>query len=342
MTGEIRCREFGKLEDGRSVNEFILVNKNGFSVGIIEFGAIIRFIRYPGPGEFNDVVLGFDDLKSYVDDQYYIGCIIGRVANRIRDGEVLLNNSVCKISTNLGKHSLHGGKKGWNKQFWHGSQIIGHDFTGVELAYISPDGEEGFPGKVNVKIRYILNNLNGLTIEYEAKSDKQTIVNLTQHSYFNLSGKLDNKINNQYIRVNADKILETNAEKIPTGNLVLASQSNLDLKKSQKLGDVFSQCKNGIDHYFVANFLQANKPVAILEDKENNRCLEVFTDASGLQVYTGQYLPDLYGKNKTEFGSFCGICLETHEFPYNRHQSNETIVLNPAKIYRQITVWKFS
>ncbi len=342
MKSKIQIREFGKLHDGSVVREFTIININGFSVSIIEFGAIIRTIKYPGNDLHNDVVLGFDTLEEYIDDKYYIGCIIGRVANRIKNGEVQIKGFKYKINTNLGNHTLHGGIKGWDKKVWVGKAIESNIGMGVELYLVSPDGDEGFPGNVTATVSYILTDENELIIDYSASSDLPTLINMTQHSYFNLSGHADHKIGEHFIKINAAKIYETDSDKIPTGKLISVCDLNLCLQDAQKLGDIIEQDKEGIDHYFVGNVVQTDEPIAILMDNKTNRRLEVFTDALGLQVYTGQFLPDFVGKNSIISGEFSGICLETQNLPYTNSNDNIGITFDSGEKYQQKTIWKFS
>jgi aldose 1-epimerase len=336
----IRASLFGKLNDGRPVKEFMITNDEGFSISILEYGAVIRFVKYAGQTPDCNVVLGFDTLKEYENDSSYVGCIIGRVANRIENGEVKINGKSYSLNKNFGNHTLHGGSIGWNKQLWVGNYYRTPDGAVVELKYFSNDGEEGFPGNIQATVRYSLNNKNEVKISFEAQANTPTLINLTQHTYFNLSGKLHHQMNDQLIKVDAQKILQTNSEKISSGKLLNCHDCHLDLSELKPLSSYLLKHKNGIDNFFVSNSRNMIKPVAKLIDPSSHRQLEVFSDAEGMQIYTGEVLVE--SQEKYEPSKFYGICLESHNFPYCSASENLSLMCIPGIGYRQNTVWRFS
>lgn len=286
---------FGKLKSGEEVIKYSLINNNGFTVNILNYGGIITEIMAPDKeGNFENIVLGFDNIREYEEKSPYFGGIIGRNAGRISNGKFMLGGQEYILAKNDGENSLHGGIRGFDKVVWDTEYIIENDFIGVEMCYLSHDGEEGFPGDLDVKITYLINNDNELEIKYSAVSNKKTIINLTNHSYFNLLGNLKDDILDHKLTINADKVAYVNEEILPTGEIVNVENTVFDFRKAKKVGkDIDKQVEQlnncgGYDHPFVLNI--NGELFAKLEDEKSGRILEITTDRPIVVLYTGNTL----------------------------------------------------
>ncbi len=337
---------FGKLNTGEKVKLFTLTNKNGIIIKITNYGGIITSIKIPDKqGKIGEIALGYDNLEGYIKNSPYFGAIIGRYANRIAGGKFTLNGKIYKLAKNDGNNSLHGGIKGFDKVLWNALPVKNKDSVGVKLYYESRDGEEGYPGNLSVVVLYLLNNKNELIINYSAKTDKPTPINLTNHTYFNLKCGGCASVLNHILYINADKYTEINDELIPTGKILSVKNTPLDFTKPHKIGDNIDKLKMGYDHNFVLN--KKNKGLTLAArvfEPETGRTLEVYTTQPGLQFYSGNFLDgSIKGHNNTVYKKHSAFCLETQHFPDSpNHKNFPNTILNPGEKYKQTTIYKFS
>ena len=349
---EIEKKSFGKTSDGIEVDQFIMKNNNGMKVGVITYGGIINFLTAKDKNNvYKDVVLGFHDLAKYEAGSPYFGAIIGRYGNRIADGKFDLKGETYELVKNNGDNHLHGGSKGFDKVVWKAKQNITKNLASIELRYLSKDMEEGYPGDLEVKVMYTLNNNDELTVNYEASTDKSTIINLTQHSYFNLSGDFKNDILDHEIVIDADSFLPVNSKLIPTGELQNVTGTPFDFRKSKKIGNDINkenkQLNNGLgyDHcWALNNHHEGFRFAASAHDQISGRFLEIFTDEPGIQFYTGNFLDGtLPSKTEGNYNYRTGFCLETQHFPDSPNQKDfPSVILNPGEKYFSKTSFKFS
>ena len=256
----ISQHSFGQLSDGENTQLFILKNNQGTTISISNYGGIITALSVAdNTGNFDDIVLGYDNVADYENDTYYLGAIIGRYAGRIKNGKITINNQHHQLTLNAADSQLHGGKKGLNKQLWRASHKVTDSSVTLMLDYTSPDGEEGFPGTVQFKVNYTLTDENELTVEYFANTDKTTIINLTQHSYFNLAGHDNGNIENHRLTINADTYLPMSDDVYPTGEIKAVAGSAHDFKKLRRIGDSINSNDSqiiigkGYDNYWLLN-----------------------------------------------------------------------------------------
>ena len=349
---EIEKKSFGKTSEGIEVDQFIMKNKNGMKVGVITYGGIINFLTAKDKNNtYEDVVLGFYDLAKYEAGSPYFGAIIGRYGNRISDGKFHLKGETYELVKNNGDNHLHGGSKGFDKVVWKAKQIIEKNLASIELRYLSKDMEEGYPGNLEVKVTYTLNNNDELTVHYEASTDKSTIINLTQHSYFNLSGDFKNDILDHKIVIDADSFLPVNSKLIPTGKLQDVLGTPFDFRKSKTIRNDINkeneQLNNGLgyDHcWALNNHNEGFRFAASAHDQISGRFLEIFTDEPGIQFYTGNFLDGtLPSKTEGNYNYRTGFCLETQHFPDSPNQKDfPSVILNPGEKYFSKTSFKFS
>ena len=347
----IKRSVFGKMANGQAIDLYTLKNQNGMQVGITNYGARIVSILAPDRhGNKADVVLGFDNLDGYQGTNPYFGAVVGRYGNRIAKGQFTLDGVVHQLPINNGPNSLHGGLKGFDKRVWSAREISGSQ-PALELEYHSKDGEEGYPGNLSVKVAYTLTNNNELKIDYTAITDKDTVLNLTNHSYFNLAGQGNGNILKQVMMINADRFTPTDSTQIPTGELRSVSGTPFDFRKPIAIGARINDhneqliAGKGYDHNFVLN---REGPGLVLAaravDPESGRVLEVFTTQPGVQFYTGNYLNGtIHGKDGKVYGYRSAFCLETQHFPDSpNHPNFPSTELKPGQTYHEITIFKFS
>ncbi|MFK7776331.1 MAG: aldose epimerase family protein [Saprospiraceae bacterium] len=344
---------FGTTPDG-DVDLFSLKNKNGMEVKITNYGGIITSIIVPDKdGKMADVVLGFDNLTQYLAPHPYFGAIVGRYGNRIANGKFKLNNATASTFTlvkNNGEHHLHGGIKGFDKMIWKTKEIRKPDRIGIKMSYTSPDMEEGYPGNLDVVVQYFLTDDNQLIISYEAKTDKKTVCNLTNHSYFNLAGEGNGTILNHELTVKANQITPTDEGMIPSGKLQSVEGTPFDFRSATAIGkrieDENQQLKNGngYDHNFVLNQRKNEESAATLFDPQSGRCMEMFTSEPGVQIYTANWLDNsLIGKSGKSYSKRSAVCLETQHFPNSPNQPNfPSTTLEQNELYSSTTIYKFS
>lgn len=325
-----------------------ITNKNGMMATITPYGGIIISLLVPDKnGNFSDVVLGYDSAEQYPRGNPFFGALVGRYGNRIAKGKFTLEGKEYQLSTNNGANSLHGGPGGFHNVYWTMEDVSENK---KELYYLSKDGEEGYPGNLKVKVTYTLTDDNELVIDYEATTDKTTIVNLTQHSYFNLAGAGNGTILDHSLSINADKFIPVNEELIPTGELKDVKGTPFDFTTATKIGNRINdddvQIKNGkgYDHTWVLNRKADGLTLAAtLSEPASGRVMEVWTTEPGVQFYSGNFLNGTYvGKGGKKYEYRSALCLETQHFPDSPNQpSFPTTVLKPGEVYKTQTVYRF-
>lgn len=351
MTSTISKEIFGKLPDGQMADLYTLTNAKGMTVNITNYGGIItKLTAEDKKGEWEDVVLGFDSLSAYISGHPFFGALVGRYGNRIAKGKFTLNGTEYKLAINNGPNALHGGTKGFDKVLWKATEVKKDSTVGLELEYTSKDMEEGYPGNLTVKVIYTLANDNSLTIDYTATTDKETVLNLTNHSYFNLTG-LKRDILDQEVTILSDSMVPVNKDLIPTGKLRAVEGTPFDFRKPTVVGAGIDktddeQIKNGggYDHCWVINRTEKGLiPFATVKDPESGRFMEVSTTEPAVQFYTGNFLDGSYkGKNAT-FSKRFGLCLETEHYPDSPNQPQfPSTSLKPGDTYHTTTMYKFS
>lgn len=334
---------FGTTSDGQKVDRYSFTNSNNIEVQIISFGGIITSIKVPDKtGKREDIVTGFDNIKDYEINPAYFGAIIGRVANRIHKGKFTLDGEDYSLAINNGPNCLHGGIKGFDKKVWDAA--IEGDL--LKLSLTSPDGEENFPGTVKCTVTYELNNDNELVIDYSATTDKTTLINLTNHAYFNLAGHKEANVYDHTITLNAEKFTPKNEDGIPTGEIAGVNGTVFDLRSPTLMGQHINNIPGdiGYDHNFcITSDNKEKKFAAKVEHEASGRVLETYTNQQGVQLYTGNYLNDIKGKDGACYGKHGAFCLETQVYPDAIHHTNfPSCVLKPGETYRHTTWYKFS
>jgi aldose 1-epimerase len=342
---QIKKTPFGTMPDGTTVDLFTLTTPKGISAAITNYGGIVVSLKTPDKsGKSGDIVLGFDDLKGYLQDEPYFGTLIGRYANRIAKAKFTLDGKEYKLAANDNGNSLHGGKKGFDKVVWNASAAGGS----LTLTYVSKDGEEGYPGTLTAKVVYTLSADGELKIDYSATTDKNTILNLTNHSYFNLAGSGD--ILGNELTLLAGRYTPVDAGLIPTGELRSVKGTPFDFLTPHKVGERIEakdeQIKlgGGYDHNWVLDSSSGKlAKAAVVHEPTSGRTLEVWTTQPGIQFYTGNFLDGkLTGKGGIVYRRRSALCLETQHFPDSPNQPKfPTTELKPGQTYHQVTVWKF-
>jgi aldose 1-epimerase len=341
-------QSYGKTASGEAVDLYILKNKAGMEAAITNYGGIVVSLTAPDrSGKLADVVLGFDKLDDYLTKNPYFGCIVGRYGNRIAKGRFTLNGTEYRLAVNNGENHLHGGLVGFDKKVWSARDLSTSTDAKLELSYTSKDMEEGYPGNLSVTVTYTLNDDNDLQIDYAATTDKDTVVNLTNHTYFNLAAQGD--VLNHRIQINASNVTPVDKGLIPTGKLGAVKGTALDFTKMETVGARIESKEEqmvfggGYDHNFVLDKTGAELTMASrVEEPTTGRALEVWTTEPAIQFYTGNFLDGtLSGKGRT-FAKRSGFCLETQHYPDSPNQPNfPTTVLKPGQRYQTTTVWKF-
>lgn len=342
--------EFGKTKDGQSVDLYTLTNRHGMVAKITNFGGIITEIRAPDRnGKFEDVVLGFDNLDQYTAGHPFFGAIAGRYANRIAKGKFTLDGKTYTLAVNNGPNHLHGGEVGFDKKVWEARGTNESAGPTLKLRYISADGEEGYPGKLTTYVTYTLTDDNALKIDYEAKTDKPTVLNITNHSYFNLAGENSGSIADHVLYLNSKEYTQVDDTLIPTGEYKKVKGTPLDFTKPTPIGermkDIQDKTNGGYDHNFLLDHPAHKVALAArVMDPASGRVMEVWTDQPAVQLYTGNFLDGtltgIGGKKYEKFGAFC---LETQHYPDSpNHQQFPSTVLRPGDTFKSETIYKFS
>jgi aldose 1-epimerase len=351
QTNSAMMKEHFGTVDGKEVFIYTLRNIHGMEARIANYGGIIVSLKVPDKnGKSGDVVLGFDSLSSYVKDTPYFGCLIGRYGNRIGKGKFILDGATYALATNSAPNHLHGGVKGFDKVVWEARESESIPGKALVLGYVSKDGEEGYPGMLTVKVTYTLTDSNEIKVDYFATTDKPTIVNLTQHSYFNLAGPGDGEILGHEMTIAADRFTPIDSNFIPTGELSDVKGTPLDFTKPMPIGsrihDNNEQLRFGLgyDHNFVLNKPAGTFGLAArVFEPTSGREMEVFTAEPGLQFYTGNFLDGHHiGKGGKPYKYRYGFCLETQHYPDSPNKPTfPSTVLRPGERYTTSTVYRF-
>ena len=345
---KIQTSLFGQLPDGSEAKLFTLENDNKLTVKITNYGGIITHVEMPDKnGNAENVVCGFDKLQDYISDDYlgsypYFGALIGRFGNRIAKGHLEIEGKVYEMAINNGPNHLHGGKTGFDRRLWDAEPFEKENSVGVELSYFSPHLEENYPGNLKVKCIYSLNNKNELAIEYSAETDQATVVNLTNHSYFNLTGGKENILNHK-LKLNANK-MTVMEEQIPTGKIVSTHDTPFDFSEFKTFKQDLDKLPTGYDdNYVLGNEKGELKYAGTLKEDKSGRQIDVSTTQPGIQLYTGYWIPELTIDGEKKFGSYSGVALETQHYPDTpHHEKFPSTLLLPGETYDEKTVYRFS
>jgi len=339
--------EFGKLPDGSTAHLYTFSNRNGMVVKVTNYGLIITEIHAPDrDGKLGNVVLGFDSVERYVKGHPFFGAIAGRYANRIAKAKFSLDGRDYTLAANNGKNHLHGGKVGFDKKLWEIEELATTpDRAGVEFRYLSRDGEEGYPGNLQMKVRYVLTDENDLIISYEGTTDKKTVVNVTNHSYFNLAGS--GTVLDHEMLIEADQYTPVDSELIPTGEIAPVKGTPLDFTTARKIGERHAQTGiGGYDHNWVlrGGVSEKRRLAARAVEPKSGRVLEVFTTEPGVQLYTANFMDgSITGVGGVNYPKYGGFCLETQHYPDSPNKPNfPSVVVEPGNKYQTSTSFKFS
>jgi aldose 1-epimerase len=333
---------FGQIE-GNDIDLYT-ISGNNMTVKITNFGGIVTSISVPDrEGKMEDVVLGFDSLKGYTKEHPYFGCLVGRYANRIASGKFELDGKSYQLAANNGENHLHGGIQGFDKKIWLAEEYRNGDEAGIELTSTSPDGEEGYPGELKVRVIYSLTPDHELKIQYFAETSKATPINLTHHGYFNLKAAGNGNILDHELMINADQFTVVNEQLIPTGEQKDVTGTPMDFRQAKPVGRDMAQVDGGYDHNFVLSNNGKFALVAILKNSSSGRIMEVYTDQPGIQFYGGNFLDGtLTGKNGKVYNKHYGLCLETQHFPDSPNQPGfPNTILRPGEVFESVTIYKF-
>ena len=357
---KVESSPFGKTEKGEQVTRFVCTNGSGCVLELIDYGAIVVQLRVPDrQGRMANVNLGFDSLGGYLQRHPYFGATVGRFCNRIASGQFSLGGKTYNLAKNNGPNHLHGGVAGFDKQLWKGTPIQTSDAVGVRFTRQSPDGEEGYPGCVDVTVDYTLNNNNELLVDFTATTDQPTPINLTNHNYWNLAGEGNGSILDHELEIAAEQYVAANDQLIPTGTLAAVANTPLDFRTPHKIGQRIRQIVAdpvGYDHCYVLqapadrpplpSASQAGSPATPLRfaarvtDRQSGRVMEVYTTQPGIQLYTGNFLDGSAGNGG--YKQYEGFCLETQHYPDSPNQPNfPTTILKPGETFRQTSVFRF-
>lgn len=342
---------FGTLPGGAPVTLYTLTNRAGVTARIINYGAILVSLKVPDRhGTMRDVVLGYDDLAGYVQDKAFLGATVGRYANRIAGGTFVLDGKTIQLDRNNGPNHLHGGAHGFYNRLWTAAATSGSDGPAVKLIYVSPDGEDGYPGQVTVTVTYTLTADNALRIDYHGTTDRPTLLNPTHHSYFNLTGDPSQTILDEQLTIDADQTTQVGAGLIPTGKLVNVAGTPMDFRRPTRIGarigavDDQLALGRGYDHNWVLNHPGKLRQAAELFDGRSGIVMHVLTDQPGLQFYSGNFLDgSIHGKHGVAYQQRSALCLEAQLFPDAPHHPHfPSATLRPGQTYRQTTIYQFT
>ena len=347
----VSTSSFGKMTDGQAVTLYTMRNRKGAEMSVMNYGGIIVSLKVPDRnGVIEDVTLGYDSLSDYQNASPFFGALVGRYGNRIAKGKFTLDGKSYNLPLNNGVNHLHGGPQGFDKMFWSIQDVSDSVQAKLKLTYQSKDGEQGYPGNLSIEVLYSLSDDNEVSVEYKATTDKKTVVNLTQHAYFNLSGNVRRDILDHRLTIQADNFLPIDETLIPTGVLQPVKETPFDFLVPQTIGsrinEKHAQLINGkgYDHCWALNNKGHFEKVATLEDPSTGRRIEVFTDQPGIQFYSGNFLDGSnVGKEGVVYKQHLGLCLETQHFPDSPNKpAFPSVVLSPGETYHTVTSYKFS
>lgn len=348
-TQSISKVEFGKLTDGRIADLYTLTSRNGLVMKVTNYGGTVTSLSVPDKnGTLADVVLGFDNIQSYLNATAYFGAIVGRYGNRIAKGKFEIDGVSYNLAKNNGPNTLHGGLVGFDKVMWDATKVNDTSGVGIKLHYLSKDGDEGFPGNLDVTVTYMLTNANEFSIVYEATTDKSTPLNLTHHSYFNLAGAGNGDVLEHQVMIDAQRYTVVDSTLIPTGELPDVKGTPFDFTQNQTIGARINELGGnpvGYDHNYVLNSGGTKLALAArATEPVSGRVMEVYTDQPGVQFYTGNFLDGtLTGKVGKVYNQYYGFCFETQKFPDSPNQpAFPSSILKPGETYKSTTIYKFS
>ena len=345
---ELKREVFGNGRRGEKIFLYTLRNDHGIIIKITNYGGIITSVKTPDKnGTKANIVLGFKALEDYLTDGYIencpsFGCITGRYANRIANGKFSIGNKEYLLPVNNGKNCLHGGITGFDKVIWVPKKIEKPDLVGVEMKYRSVHMEEGFPGNLDVSVSYTLNHKDELHIDYKATTDRETVINLTNHTYFNLTGNKENILGHKLYIPAKTKTVNTE-ELIPTGEIAAVAGTPYDFTTPTSIGSRIAALPAGYDLNFILdNPKQKLVKAALLSEESSGRTVETFTTEPGIQLYTGYYIPEISGKNGEKFSRYSGVALETQHYPDSpNHAEFPSTTLKPGEVFKSKTIYKF-
>ena len=338
---------FGRLPAGTAVELYTLTNSHGLEIKVMNYGATMTSVKTPDrDGKFANVTLTLDTFDDYDRGHPLFGSVVGRYAGRIAGAKFSLDGVEYPLEANAGVYHIHGGKLGFDKLLWQATPIETVDAASVELSHVSPDGHGGYPGTLSVKVRYELNDRNELRMEYTAQTDKPTVLNLTNHAYWNLAGAGSGDVLRHELRLNADRYLPPNSQNIPTGELRPVADTVMDFREPHAIGSRLAQVEGqNYDHCYVLNkpagerLPQASRVV----EPTSGRVMEVFTSQPGVQFFTAKFLSSKLQAGGRPYGPYYGFCLETQHFPNSPNQPEfPSTVLRPGTTFHEVTVHKFS
>lgn len=342
---EFRQESYGKLPDGREARSFLLVNDNGLEAKLTNYGAILISLKTPDrDGMFADIALGYDTLDAWCKDSAYMGATVGRYGNRIAGAKFDLDGNTHHVTATGDNICLHGGKQGFNQKLWHAEPVARDNAVGVAFTYTSPDGEEGFPGKLDSAVTYLLTNDDELRIGFAATTDKPTVVNLVHHTYWNLTGKPSNTVLDHVVTIHGDKYAAVTPNGLPTGEIASVKGTPLDFRKPKTIGADIARIAPGYDHNYVFDQSKAgSRLVAEVVEPSTGRVMLLYTDQPGMQFYSGNFLDGkLIGKDRTAYQKHAGFCMETQKYPDSPNRPNfPSSVLRPGETYQHLMVHKF-
>jgi aldose 1-epimerase len=343
----VHTEPFGRTPDGEEVFVYALTSSKGLRARIANFGAILVSMVTPDRnGNLHDVTLGYDNLDGYLGQQSYFGATVGRYANRIGKAKFTLDGVEYELTANEGPNQLHGGKRGFDKVLWKTEEVTAAESRAwVRLSYVSPDGEEGYPGNLQCKVTYMLTNEDELRISYEAQTDKKTVVNLTNHSYWNLAGQGVGNVLGHELMIHASRFTAVDTELIPTGALASVLDMPLDFLAPKAIGSRIRQLASGYDHNYVLRGKEGTlKLCAKVREPKSGRTMEIHTTEPGVQLYTGNHFDgSIVGKGGAAYDKHAGFCLETQHFPDSPNKPTfPSTVLEPGQEFTSLTVHKFT
>ncbi|MHC4123826.1 MAG: aldose epimerase family protein [Planctomycetota bacterium] len=343
-TMNLKKQDFGQV-DSQNVYLYTLTNINGLKAKITNYGGILTSLMVPDrDGNLADIVLGYNTLDQYIEDTTYFGAIVGRYANRIAKGKFTLNGTEYTLAVNNGLNHLHGGIKGFDKVIWAPETMENSDTVSLKLTYLSKDMEEGYPGNLKCTVIYTLTNDNELKISYEAETDKDTIINLTHHSYFNLAGHDTGSIMDQELTIDASYYTPVDDTLIPTGQILSVKHTPMDFTAPATIGSRIDKVKGGYDHNFILDNTDASLTLAAtVHEPKAGRVMHVMTTQPAIQFYSGNFLDGSHEGKGTIYKKHNGLCLETQHYPDSPNKSNfPSVVLKPTEKYKHLTIYKFS
>jgi len=342
---DVTKEPFGSLPDGTAIELYTLTNAHGLKARLITYGAILVSLEVPDrTGALENITLGCDSIEGYLKPPPYFGAIVGRYGNRIAKGKFSIEGVEYTLATNDGANHLHGGVKGFDKVVWAAEPVKEADAAGVRFSYLSPDGEEGYPGNLKAVVTYLLTGADELKIAYEAETDQATPVNLTHHSYFNLAGQGNGTILGHEMMINADQFTPVDAGLIPTGELKDVQGTPMDFTSPQTIGSRIAEVPGGYDHNYVLRGGETPALAAVVYEPTSGRVMEILTTEPGVQFYSGNFLDGtIVGTGGKAYPQYAGFCLETQHFPDSpNHPNFPSTILEPGRKLASLTVHRFS